>query len=140
MLDIPSGKKVTLLSCSTAALRVSSSILGNFGVPSQSSLLLRNPLPPLLLPLLCSSNNVFQMTRCPTLSFVCSVVRGTLVKQFLHMQHGSQCAGPAERMWTWMKYFIICLIERSLVEACSSVVMISRHASLGPVAASFFNV
>lgn len=41
---------------------------------------------------LCSSNNVFQMTSCPTWSFVCFVVRGTLVIQFLHTQHASLCA------------------------------------------------
>lgn len=44
----------------------------------------------------CSSYNVFQMTSCPTWSFVCSVVRKTSVSQLLHTQHASLCAPLAK--------------------------------------------
>lgn len=69
MLDVLSGRKITLLRCVVAALRVSISILGNFGAPSQTSQLLRTPPTPSLS--VCICNNVFQMTSCPTWSFVC---------------------------------------------------------------------
>lgn len=84
----------------------------------------------------CSSYNVFQMTSCPTWSFVCSVVRRTSVSQFLHRQHASLTLHRPKRMWIWMKRFIICLIEHSLEEG-SALVMSSVHASMGPVDACF---
>lgn len=70
------------------------------------------------------------MTSCPTWSFVCSVVRRTLVIQFSShaTRQPRRCAG--QRMWIWMKWFIICLIEPSSLEEGCSLLMTSMHASV----------
>lgn len=92
VLDILSERKVTLPRCAMAALPVSLPLyLGKLWRSiSEFTASEKTPL------LLCTSNNVFQMTSCPTWSFVCSVVRRARVSQFLHTQLASLCAALAK--------------------------------------------